>query len=992
MVKTRQKRFNWKARQSGHEVVAKEADPPKKSVANKIDIGVDETKYDSCNALVLDTTRKGSKTFRVSDALSSSSESDDTSDEDNDNSGDSDVKDADNAVVINDKTESKTSEPNVSDKSESDVKRDSNVVTEKPVENVCEPEKPKPEVTEEVVKRQFVAIDRTDEIEKFRSALPIVNEEHTIMDSVFNNMFVIVCGETGSGKTTQVPQFLYEAGFATNGQIIGVTEPRRVAAIAMSKRVAHEMNLSSSRVSYQIRFDTNATKETQIKFMTDGVLLKEIQNDFLLQKYSVIVIDEAHERSLYSDILIGLLSRIVPLRNKKKNPLKLIIMSATLRVEDFTTNTRLFKSVAPVLKIDSRQYPVSVHFNKKTNTDYLHEAFRKVCKIHAECPAGGVLVFVTGRLEVEVLCRRLRAKYPNNSYKNNNEVSTHKSRQKRIKKSSECEENKTLVTEKAPTINLDDYDVNPLESETVLDDFDYSDDENDEQIVDHNSDDEDNIYAQSQPLYCLPLYSMLPHSQVKTKVYDNVTGISTFIISWTSKASADQRAGRAGRTGPGHCYRLYSSAIFNDEFPQYSEPEILRKPSDDLMLQMKAINIENVVNFPFPSQPSVEALIAAEKRLISMGALRDMATKLEKNQLKAKITELGKAMSHFPISPRYAKMLALSRQHQLMPYTIAIVSALTIQEIFISNEATTKKHKFWFNTESTLLLGDVMVLLNSIGAAQYAGLTDKFCKQNGLRHKAITEINKLRKQLIYQIRSICSDLSEDMFSLEMKPPNALQIKLLRQIMLSGFFDRIARKVPVLDIDLNDKEKRKLRNAYQSIEVEKPVFMSKNSILSDDLPEYVVYQELFESSRLEMRNVVPIEAEWLPLFVPHLCTFSNPLENPAPRYDSTSDSIKCHRSATFGPYDWPIKATELVYPHFPTPWKPRRPVMTAHPTQSNATVRPLSGRTTGPSKPLNSYTQKASNDLLKEYTEWLPQSYHQEVRTRWSTIGSDRITS
>ncbi|CAG2169481.1 unnamed protein product, partial [Oppiella nova] len=623
MVKTRQKRFNWKARQSGHEVVAKEADPQKKSVANKIDIGVDETKYDSCNALVLDTTRKGSKTkapnvpkvakvlskkqkkklekvlqrktrkinrakllsdlqdvrvedkemalmsstsdvqtfgrkrfldncksisdinteeiheitaikyktrntfkklktepknkdlnvIAVSDGLSSSSESDDTSDEDNDNSGDSDVKDADNAVVNNDNTESETSEPNVSDKSESDVKRDSNLVTEKPVENVCEPEKPKPEVTEEVVKRQFVAIDRTDEIEKFRSALPIVNEEHTIMDSVFNNMFVIVCGETGSGKTTQVPQFLYEAGFATNGQMIGVTEPRRVAAIAMSKRVAHEMNLSSSRVSYQIRFDTNATKETQIKFMTDGVLLKEIQNDFLLQKYSVIVIDEAHERSLYSDILIGLLSRIVPLRNKKKNPLKLIIMSATLRVEDFTTNTRLFKSVAPVLKIDSRQYPVSVHFNKKTNSDYLHEAFRKVCKIHAECPAGGVLVFVTGRLEVEVLCRRLRAKYPNNSYKNNNEVSTHKSRQKRIRKSSECEENKTLVTEKAPTINLDDYDVNPLESETVLDDFDYSDDENDEQIVDHNSDDEDNIYAQSQPLYCLPLYSMLPHSQ-----------------------------------------------------------------------------------------------------------------------------------------------------------------------------------------------------------------------------------------------------------------------------------------------------------------------------------------------------------------------------------------------------------------------------------------------------------------------------------------------
>ncbi|CAG2102798.1 unnamed protein product [Medioppia subpectinata] len=314
-------------------------------------------------------------------------------------------------------------------------------------------------------------MDRKEEIEKSRSALPIINEEHTIMDAVFNNPFVIVCGETGSGKTTQVPQFLYEAGFASNKQIIGVTEPRRVAAIAMSQRVAHEMNVSTDIVSYQIRFDSNVTKDTKIKFMTDGVLIKEIQNDFLLNKYSVIIIDEAHERSLYSDILIGLLSRIVPLRNK----------------------------------IDSRQYPVSVHFNKKTNSDYLHEAFRKVCKIHAECPTGGILVFVTGRMEVEVLCRRLRAKYPNNNSKN---ILLKKSRHKRSERKSEKE-----TTEKTPTINLDDYEVNPLESETVLDDFDYSDDENDDQIVAQNQEEEDNTLSHSQPLHCLPLYSMLPHSR-----------------------------------------------------------------------------------------------------------------------------------------------------------------------------------------------------------------------------------------------------------------------------------------------------------------------------------------------------------------------------------------------------------------------------------------------------------------------------------------------
>lgn len=151
------------------------------------------------------------------------------------------------------------------------------------------------------------------------------------------------------GKTTQVPQFLYEAGYAEK-KMIGITEPRRVAAISMSKRVAHEMNLSSDIVSYLIRFEGNTTENTKIKFMTDGVLLKEIESDFTLNKYSVIILDEAHERSVYTDILVGLLSRIVPLRQKRGNPLKLIVMSATLRVEDFTKNRQLFKIPPPVLR------------------------------------------------------------------------------------------------------------------------------------------------------------------------------------------------------------------------------------------------------------------------------------------------------------------------------------------------------------------------------------------------------------------------------------------------------------------------------------------------------------------------------------------------------------------------------------------------------------------------------------------------------------------
>ena len=182
----------------------------------------------------------------------------------------------------------------------------------------------------------------------------------------------------------------------------------------MSKRVNDEMNLNEKDfiVSYQIRYEGTTSPNTKIKFMTDGVLLKEVQMDFLLTKYSAIIIDEAHERSVYTDILIGLLSRIVPLRAKKGSPLKLIIMSATLRVEDFTENKRLFKQLPPVIKVDSRQFNVSVHFNKHTYDDYLAEAYRKTCKIHNRLPEGGILIFVTGQQEVNVLCNKLRKTFP----------------------------------------------------------------------------------------------------------------------------------------------------------------------------------------------------------------------------------------------------------------------------------------------------------------------------------------------------------------------------------------------------------------------------------------------------------------------------------------------------------------------------------------------------------------------------------------------------
>lgn len=200
--------------------------------------------------------------------------------------------------------------------------------------------------------------------------------------------------------------------------MIGVTQPRRVAAISMATRVAHEMSLTSSRVSYQIRYDATISPSTTIKFMTDGILLRELSTDFLLSKYSVIIIDEAHERSMNTDILIGVLSRVLKLREQmwkdKKDgvkPLRLVIMSATLRVSDFAENKLLFPSPPPVINVSARQHPVTIHFNRRTPSDYVKEAIKKTAKIHSRLPPGGILIFLTGQNEISGVCRTLEANF-----------------------------------------------------------------------------------------------------------------------------------------------------------------------------------------------------------------------------------------------------------------------------------------------------------------------------------------------------------------------------------------------------------------------------------------------------------------------------------------------------------------------------------------------------------------------------------------------------
>ncbi|KAF7727046.1 putative ATP-dependent RNA helicase DHR1 [Apophysomyces ossiformis] len=816
----------------------------------------------------------------------------------------------------------------------------------------------------------YVPVNRSKDVQEARLQLPVCGEEQVIMEAIRNNTVVIICGETGSGKTTQVPQFLYEAGWShpesDNPGLIGVTQPRRVATVSMAKRVGYELNLSEKEVSYQIRYDATVSESTRIKFMTDGVLLRELSEDLLLTKYSVLIIDEAHERNLNTDILIGVVSRVLKLRaelsredRKKIKPLRVVIMSATLRVSDFTMNTALFDKPPPVINVNARQYPVSIHFNKVTPVDHLAEALKKVSKIHERLPTGGILVFLTGQNEITHLCKLLRKKYPALPPKASHRL------QSQEKKANALElKNENIPSGKAD-VEEEDVDLtrNNIDEEDFALDSDSENDSDDEL----GFSDEDLEETKDAPLHVLPLYSMLPTEaqlrvfqpppegtrlcivatnvaetsvtipgiryvvdcgKVKERRYDVTTGVQSFEIDWTSKAAADQRAGRAGRTGPGHCYRLYSSAVFDQKFPQFSTPEINRMPIEGVVLNMKSMNIHNVINFPFPTPPPKENLTKAEKLLGYLGAI---------STNNKQITDFGRTMSLFPISPRFAKMLIISQQHGCLPYTIILVSALSVGDPFIQDyhldekrpdeeaddsddddDLSDEKEKRKFVRKKYYECqmrhagldpsSDILKLVNVVGAYEYAGATREYCDENFLRPKAMEEIRNLRRQLTNMVATnfpgvdICVDP-------KLKPPSARQLKVLRQIITAGLIDSVAVRTDVLETG-GGKGKR-FKNSrgvpYKLMWSDEEVFIHPTSVLyGQEPPRFLVYTELFQSTRTWLKGVTAVESKWLANIGKELCSFGRPLEYPLPKFlNEKKDRKLVYVVPSFGPKSWPL---------------------------------------------------------------------------------------
>jgi ATP-dependent RNA helicase DHX37/DHR1 len=743
-----------------------------------------------------------------------------------------------------------------------------------------------------------VAISRSPEIQEARLKLPVVADEQRLMEAIHNFNIVVICGATGSGKTTQVPQFLYEAGYGTLDSptpgMIGVTQPRRVAAVSMSRRVADELGDHSKIVGYQIRFEGTVDPKTAIKFMTDGVLLREVAQDITLRKYSAIIIDEAHERSVNTDILVGMLSRVVKLRSDLAaddpsiKPLKLVIMSATLRVEDLTQNPTLFSVPPPVVEIEGRQHPVTVHFSRKTEHDYVKATFKKVSRGHKKLPPGDFLVFLTGLNEILQVQKLLKS-----AFGGLNTVSGPKVR---------------ISANEAP-VEIEDVDfgdINDMDGDDVDSDRD-EDDEEDED--DFRVEDEENAGPPAQlKMHILPLYSLLPTREqlrvfepaaegtrrvilatnvaetsltipgvryvfdcgrAKERRYGRLSGVQSYEIGWISKASASQRSGRAGRTGPGHCYRLYSSAVYERDFPEHTDPELLRMPVEGVVLQLKAMNLQHVVNFPFPTPPKRESLVKAEKLLSYLSAISP----------DGQVTQIGSTMSIFPLSPRFARILLVGHLHNCLPYTIALVAGLSAADVFIPENqaipALAAQDESEIRTQADVLAedrrdnirrtfnavqknfcflddkSDAIKLLQVVGEFAHEP-TEEWCERHFVRFKVLKEIQQLRRQIVELLKANIPAFANINLQDKLAPPTSKQVAALKQMIAAGFIDQVAIRADLAPVP--PEQQRKPRRAVEvpylpliPIDKGEPVYIHPASPLAHlstgECPEYVVYSYL-----------------------------------------------------------------------------------------------------------------------------------------------------
>ncbi|EXJ84291.1 adenosinetriphosphatase [Capronia epimyces CBS 606.96] len=616
-------------------------------------------------------------------------------------------------------------------------------------------------------------------IKQQRESLPVFKFRNQLLDAVAANQLLIVVGDTGSGKTTQLTQYLAEAGYANHG-IIGCTQPRRVAAMSVAKRVSEEVGCELGKeVGYTIRFEDRTSPETKIKYMTDGMLQREILLDPDIKRYSVIMLDEAHERTIATDVLFGLLKKTL----KRRPDLKLIVTSATLDAEKFSE----YFNQCPIFSIPGRTFPVEIMYSREPEEDYLDAALTTVMQIHLTEPPGDILLFLTGQEEIDTSCEVL------------------------------YERMKALGPSVPELIILPVYSALPSEMQSRI--FDPAPPGSRKVVIATN--------IAETSITIDHVYYVIDPGFVKQSAYDPKLGMDSLVVTPISQAQAKQRAGRAGRTGPGKCFRLYTEAAYQSEMLPTSIPEIQRQNLSNTILMLKAMGINDLLHFDFMDPPPTNTMLTALEELYALSALDD----------EGLLTRLGRKMADFPMEPGLSKVLIASVEIGCSEEVLTIVAMLSVQNVFYrpkekQQQADQKKSKFHDPH------GDHLTLLNVYNAWKQSRFSDPWCFENFIQKRQIGRARDVRQQLV----NIMQRYKHPIVSCGR---NTIKV---RQALCSGFFRNSARKDP--------------QEGYKTLIEGTPVYMHPSSSLFGKPAEYVIFHTLVLTTKEYMHCATVIEPKWL----------------------------------------------------------------------------------------------------------------------------------
>ncbi|XP_036391392.1 pre-mRNA-splicing factor ATP-dependent RNA helicase PRP16 [Megalops cyprinoides] len=613
-----------------------------------------------------------------------------------------------------------------------------------------------------------------------RQYLPIFAVRQQLLNIIRDNSIVIVVGETGSGKTTQLTQYLHEDGYTSYG-MVGCTQPRRVAAMSVAKRVSEEMSSNlGEEVGYAIRFEDCTSEKTVIKYMTDGILLRESLRESDLDHYSAVIMDEAHERSLNTDVLFGLLREVV----SRRSDLKLIVTSATMDSDKFAA----FFGNVPIFHIPGRTFPVDVLFSKTPQEDYVEAAVKQALQIHLSGMQGDILIFMPGQEDIEVT-------------------------------SDQIVERLEDLESAPPLAVLPIYSQLPSDLQAKI--FQKAPDGVRKCIVATN--------IAETSLTVDGIMFVIDSGYCKLKVFNPRIGMDALQVYPISQANANQRSGRAGRTGPGQCYRLYTQSAFKNEMLTTTIPEIQRTNLANVVLLLKSLGVQDLLLFHFMDPPPEDNMLNSMYQLWILGALDNTGG----------LTPTGRLMVEFPLDPALSKMLIVSCDMGCSADILIIVSMLSVPAIFYrpkgrEEESDQVREKF------AVPESDHLTYLNVYLQWKNNNYSSIWCNEHFIHTKAMRKVREVRAQLkdiMVQQRLNLVSCGSDW-------------DIIRKCICAAYFHQAAKLKGI--------------GEYVNVRTGMPCHLHPTSSLfgMGYTPDYITYHELVMTTKEYMQCVTAVDGEWL----------------------------------------------------------------------------------------------------------------------------------